>query len=91
MALPRYLEVESSVFKGEDFYDKMTPKWSNAMAKQYNKDTDEHMKSITKEIQDYEPSDNDITESKINPAHYKDVAYGYQYIQLMIPMLYLVS
>lgn len=75
-----------------DFYDTMTPHWSNAMAKQYNKDTEEDMlRSVTEEVEGFNGTTaEDISElikKAINPKHYKDVAYGYQYIQLMIPML----
>jgi len=85
----------------EDFYDLMTSKkWLKAAAEQYNKDTEEDsMRSVTEEVKSYKQgnygyleeglngtSSKDL-ESVINPKHYKDVAYGYQYIQLMVPML----
>ena len=38
-------------------------------------------KAYNKEIDEDAPTD------AINPKHYKDVAYGYQYMELMIPML----
>lgn len=50
-----------------DFYDIMTPHWSNAMAKQYNKDTD---------------MDNKIKDA-INPEHYQGIVGNYQYIECM--------
>ena len=68
----------------QDFFDIMTPHWSNQMAKQYNKDMKEEMleRYAKQETQyNFKPVD------AINPSHYKDVAYGYQYAELMIPML----
>jgi hypothetical protein len=44
MALPKYVNEYYEPFTNQqkkDFYDAMTPKWSNAMAKQYNIEADE--------------------------------------------------
>lgn len=86
----------------EDFYDQMTPiwlaktskealqkkSWSKVMAEEYNKDTeeDERMKEVKWDDRFNGTSGKDL-DQVIDPKHYKDVAYGYQYIQLMIPML----
>jgi len=68
-----------------DFYDTMTPVWSNAMANQYNKDMTEFEKSynfpnlnkganglMNKDIKD-----------AINPSHYQGIIGKYQYIECM--------
>ncbi len=75
MALPKY---------SNDFYDTMTPVWSNQMAKQYNKDMEESVRKedvnrmINKTVES-------ITAKKdaINPAHYKGIVGNYQYIECM--------
>jgi len=57
-----------------DFYDEYAHKqlWPDTFAKAYNQEIDDNM-----------TTENDA----INPKHYKDVAYGYQYMELMVPML----
>lgn len=68
MALPKY---------SNDFYDTMTPVWSNQMAKQYNKDMEEGpMINGPIEIKSLKPD-------AINPSHYKGIVGNYQYIECM--------
>lgn len=60
-----------------DFFDTMTPVWSNQMAKQYNKDMKQEdvnrmINSATKAIKDH-----------INPSHYQGIVGNYQYIECM--------
>ena len=62
MALPKY---------SNDFYDTMSPVWSNQMAKQYNKDVEEDWSTG--------PHKTDA----INPSHYKGIVGNYQYIECM--------
>ncbi len=61
----------------KDFYDLMTPIWSNGMAKQYNKDVEE----------DYYKGFNGMStediNNAINPAHYQGIVGNYQYIECM--------
>ena len=67
MALPKYTT---------DFYDTMTPVWSNQMAKQYNKDAEEDW--------GYSPHEKvSVKKDAINPAHYKGIVGNYQYIECM--------
>lgn len=74
MALPKYTT---------DFYDTMTPVWSNQMAKQYNKDIEENTEAMRLNAS----MDLHIGLSKpkdaINPAHYKGIVGDYQYIECM--------
>lgn len=73
----KYSDYEYSGFKSfnpqqkKDFYDLMTPVWSNQMAKQYNKDA--------KEDWGTGPHETDA----INPSHYKGIVGNYQYIECM--------
>ncbi len=64
-----------------DFFDQMTPKWSNAMAKQYNKDV------MTEEEELYYKGFNGMTNvnisNAINPKHYQGIVGNYQYIECM--------
>jgi hypothetical protein len=60
-----------------DFYDKMSPHWSNQMAKQYNKDIEEDYYKGFNGI-----SSNDINNA-INPSHYQGIVSKYQYIECM--------
>ena len=60
-----------------DFYDVMTPHWSNQMAKQYNKDMQESP-IINNPIQI-----KSLKPDAINPAHYKGIVGNYQYIECM--------
>jgi hypothetical protein len=66
MALPKYTS-------NQDFYDLMTPHWSNQMAKQYNKDMEESLNGT---------SAKDVNDA-INPAHYQGIVGNYQYIECM--------
>jgi hypothetical protein len=72
MALPKY---------SNDFYDQMTPIWSNEMAKQYNKDV------MTEEEENYFKGFNGMTNedinNAINPKHYQGIIGNYQYIECM--------
>jgi len=88
MALPKYLDeyIPFNVQEKKDFYDLMTPTWSDAIAKQYNKDANN----------DFEKSYNypnlnkgtngtmssDISKA-INPEHYQGIVGNYQYIECM--------
>jgi len=80
MALPKYIDDYKPFTKKqkEDFYDKMTPKWSNAMAKQYLIDAEE---------EEYYKGFNGITgadiNNAINPKHYQGIVGNYQYIECM--------
>ena len=73
----RYSNYEYSGYKPfnqeqkKDFYDLMTPKWSEQMAKQYNKDAEEDWGTG--------PHETDA----INPSHYKGIVGNYQYIECM--------
>lgn len=64
-----------------DFYDVMAPVWSNAMAKQYNKDV------MTEEEENYFKGFNGMTNkdinNAINPKHYQGIIGNYQYIECM--------
>jgi len=68
-----------------DFYDQQSFKqlWPNARAKSYNSEIDEHETSF-QILTTQEPP---MIKDQINPDHYKNVAYGYQYMDLMVPML----
>jgi len=76
---------EQNKERNKDFYDQMAVKtlWPDAFAKAYNKEIDEH--------EEYTLSKEFFTESKINdiinPKHYKNVAAGKQYMELMVDML----
>jgi hypothetical protein len=65
-----------------DFYDKMSKKWSETFAASYNKDidldnsVDDNTKENLMEVKDH-----------INPEHYKEIAAGKQYIELMEELL----
>ena len=79
----RYSNYECSEYKPftmqerSDFYDMMTPHWSNQMAKQYNKDMQEGLNGTNaKDIND-----------AVNPAHYKGIVPGYEYFDIMDYML----
>ena len=75
MALPKYIDEYKPFTMQErsDFYDMMTPHWSNQMAKQYNKDMQEGLNGTNaKDIND-----------AVNPAHYKGIVGNYQYIECM--------
>jgi hypothetical protein len=80
MALPKYLDEYKPFSKIErkDFYDAMTPKWSDEMAKQYNIEADE---------EEYYKGFNGMTSENINnainPKHYKGIVGSYQYIECM--------
>jgi len=64
-----------------DFYDTMAPIWSNAMAKQYNKD------AVTDEEELYYKGFNGMSNESIskaiNPKHYQGIVGSYQYIECM--------
>ena len=75
-----------------DFFDTMTPHWSNEMAKQYNKDMDTY--GTFPSNYDYPNLHkgsngimvNDIAKPKtdaINPSHYQGIVGNYQYIECM--------
>ncbi len=71
-----------------DYFDTMTPVWSNEMGKQYNKDAaEDETINLTKELEKELFKDMGKRIDAINPKHYQDVAFGYQYIDLMGPML----
>ena len=75
MALPKYIDEYKPFTMQErsDFYDMMTPHWSNQMAKQYNKDMQEGLNGTNaKDIND-----------AVNPAHYQGIVGNYQYIECM--------
>ncbi len=57
-----------------DFYDTMTPIWSNQMAKQYNKDMTEFEKNYNYP---------NMKKDAINPSHYQGIVGNYQYIECM--------
>ena len=79
----RYSDYEYSGYKPfnqeqkKDFYDLMTPKWSEQMAKQYNKDMQEGP-MINGPIQI-----KSLKSDPINPAHYQGIVGNYQYIECM--------
>ena len=86
MALPKYIDEYKPFTMQErsDFYDMMTPHWSNQMAKQYNKDMGEEMlERYAKQEAQYNPKPVDA----INPAHYKGIVPGYEYFDIMDYML----
>jgi len=85
MALPKYIN-EYKPFnyqEKKDFYDLMTPHWSNAMAKQYNKDMTEfearynfpNMNKSNEEVMRISPNGVSFKGSKdaINPSHYQGI------------------
>ncbi len=68
-----------------DFYDVMSPVWSNAMAKQYNKDMTEfeqryNYPNLNKGLNGTMKTD---INNAINPAHYQGIIGNYQYIECM--------
>jgi len=73
-----------------DFYDKWAAKqlWPNTFAKAYNKEIDYE---AAKEEEEYTLDEQFFTQSNldsiINPKHYKNVAAGKQYMELMVDML----
>jgi len=68
-----------------DFYDEWSKKqlWPDTFAKAYNKEIDEH--------EEYTLDENFFIQQNldtvINPKHYKNVAAGKQYMELMVDML----
>jgi len=87
MALPKYIDDYKSFNNQEkkDFYDLMTPKWSDAMAKQYNNDMTEfeqryNYPHLNKGLNG--TMDTDISNA-INPEHYQGIIGNYQYIECM--------
>ena len=62
----------------KDFYDLMTPRWSEQMAKQYNQD----MKQDGVELMIQKATEG-LVKDHINPAHYKGIVGNYQYIECM--------
>ena len=91
MALPKYVDeyVPFNKQQKEDFYDLMTPTWSEQMAKQYNKDMEKeaYQKSFIDKYSFPNTSLNGISNKDINdavnPAHYKGIVGNYQYIECM--------
>lgn len=77
MALPKYID-EYQPFNQQqkkDFYDLMTPHWSNQMAKQYNEDMQQD---------DWGPGPHENhSKDAINPSHYQGIVGQYQYIECM--------
>jgi hypothetical protein len=61
----------------KDFYDLMTPHWSNEMAKQYNKDAEESY------YKGFNGMNNSDISKAVNPAHYQGIVGNYQYIECM--------
>ena len=61
----------------KDFYDLMTPTWSEQVAKQYNKDMEEGLNGTNAK---------DINNA-VNPSHYKGIVPGYEYFDIMDYML----
>ncbi len=61
----------------KDFYDLMTPHWSNEMAKQYNKDAEESY------YKGFNGMNNLDISKAVNPAHYQGIVGNYQYIECM--------
>jgi len=70
-----------------DFFDTMTPVWSNAMAKQYNKDMDEFPNNYLYPNSKLNKGLNGTMKSDIayaiNPSHYQGIIGNYQYIECM--------
>lgn len=70
-----------------DFYDLMTPHWSNEMAKQYNKDMNEfpnnYLYPNSKLNQGLNGTMKSDISKAINPSHYKGIVGNYQYIECM--------
>jgi len=62
----------------KDFYDLMTPHWSNAMAKQYQIDAEEE-----EYYKGFNGLNNKDISNAINPSHYKGIVGNYQYIECM--------
>ena len=60
-----------------DFFDVMTPVWSNQMAKQYNNDMKQD--DVNRMIEQLTTNKKDA----INPAHYQGIVGPYQYIECM--------
>jgi len=60
-----------------DFYDEYARQqlWPNTFAKAYNKEID------------MEEQKKDLVELAVNPKHYRNVAAGKQYMELMVDML----
>ena len=67
-----------------DFYDKMaSSKWLKSANKWYNQPIIEEEEEAMRSIEYL----NDLTKDQINPTHYKGVAAGKQYIELMKDLL----
>lgn len=87
MALPKYIDEYKPFTQVEkkDFYDQMTPKWSNEMAKQYNKNMNDFEKEYN--YPGLNKGTNGTVKEEIsnaiNPKHYQGIVGNYQYIECM--------
>jgi hypothetical protein len=85
MALPKYVDDYKPFNQQQkkDFYDLMTPHWSNEMAKQYNieAEEEEHYKEVMR--LDANMNLNFSKPDAINPSHYQGIVGNYQYIECM--------
>ena len=77
----------------KDFYDLMTPTWSEQVAKQYNKDMEkeDYQKYFIDKYNFPNTSLNGISNKDINdavnPSHYKGIVPGYEYFDITDYML----
>jgi hypothetical protein len=72
-----------------DFYDEWSKKqlWPSSFAESYNRDIDFDEAKKKEYYLDKEFFSQTVKDSIINPKHYKNVAAGKQYMELMVDML----
>jgi len=72
-----------------DFYDEWSKKqlWPSSFAKAYNKEIDYDEAKAKEAMLDAKFSGQQNLDAIINPKHYKNVAAGKQYMELMVDML----
>jgi len=85
---PQPRDNRDKMFKS-DFYDEWTKKqlWPSSFAKAYNRDIDFDEAKQQEEHLDEKFFKQMNLDAIINPKHYKNVAAGKQYMELMVDML----